>query len=237
MLQRLGRAWHKHGWRLFGPLLALNARHYWRRYREFGRLGMPLSSVDDIPGVETHKPVYLTALVYDGASAADAQPYEPIADQDFHSALDALPPDRHRMTFVDLGSGKGRALLLAAQAGFGRIIGVEYSADLHVRATKNVAAAAKHLPGVNRITLLNADAGDFTPPKGRVVYYLFNPFGGQVMGRVLDRLGQAVQQDQFQDLWVLYGNPVHESLLASRGFLQKVTHRAGIAVYRIHRHG
>lgn len=233
MLQRIVRAWKKHGWRLFGPLIAHNVRHYWRRYREFGRLGMPVSSVDNIPGVETYKAVYLTALVYDGASAADAQPYEPIADRDFQSAIDALPSDRDRMTFVDLGSGKGRALLLAAQAGFGRIIGVEYSADLHAKAMKNVAAAATHLAGVNRITLINADAGDFTPPKGRVVYYLFNPFGDQVMQRVLDRLERAVERDEFEDLWILYGNPVLEPSLASRGFLQKVTHRAGIAVYRI----
>lgn len=237
MLQRIVRAWQKHGWRIFGPLLAHNARHYWRRYRASGRLGMALSSVDDIPGVETHKAVYLTALKYDGPSAADAQPYEPIAERDFQSALDALPPDRDRLIFVDLGSGKGRALLLAAKAGFGRIIGVEYSSDLHAKAAQNLAAAAKHVPHAYRVSLLNADAGDFAPPKGRVVYYLFNPFGDQVMRRVLDRLERAVQNDELEDLWILYANPVHESLLASCGFLQKMTNRAGVAVYRIRRAG
>lgn len=39
----------------------------------------------------------------------------------------ALPK---RATFVDFGAGKGRVLLLAAQYGFARVIGVEFAADL-----------------------------------------------------------------------------------------------------------
>lgn len=235
MFVRLSRVWQKHGWRLFGPLVVHNVRHYWRRYKESGRLGMPRSAVDDIPGVETQKAVYLTALTYEGPSASDAQPYEPISDRDFHAVLEALPAERAQFTFVDLGSGKGRALLLAAKAGFGSVIGIEYSTDLHRKAEANMAAATRHLPNIDRVKLINADAGDYAPPRGRVVYYLFNPFGPQVMSRVLENLERAIQRNHFDDLWILYGNPVHESMLTSRPFLERITHRAGFWVFRMRR--
>src|SRR5690349_10766861 len=53
--------------------------------------------------------------------------YEPIQLAVFRRIMAALAIDPHNYTFVDYGSGKGRALVLAAEYGFRRVVGVEYA--------------------------------------------------------------------------------------------------------------
>lgn len=228
---RFRHAWRKHGWRLFGPLVVHNLRHYWRQWRSSGRVGQPRSAVDGIPGVETHRAVYLSALGFEGSHAEEAQPYEPISDTDFQAMVGALPIEPRQFTFVDLGSGKGRALLLAVRAGFRRAIGVEYSGELHRIAQRNLAAARDHWPGVDRIELVCGDAGAFTPPASPTVCYLFNPFGAGVMAQVIETWTRHLASHA-DDLWVAYANPTQRALFdGSSSFVYQFT-VSGIVVYR-----
>src|SRR6266496_57342 len=73
------------------------------------------------------------------------QPTEPAA---FHEMLDALqqcPADNQTtlnfrdFTFLDLGSGKGRTLLMASDYPFRRVVGVELLPALHGIAVRNLA--------------------------------------------------------------------------------------------------
>jgi SAM-dependent methyltransferase len=217
---RIQRAWSRHGWRLFGPLIVHNLRFYWKQYRTIGRAGMAKSEVDDIPGVETHRAVYLTALNFTGSSADDANPYEPIVDADFFAVIAALPVSVSDLTFVDLGSGKGRALFLAAKAGFKRIIGVEYSEDLHRAAQQNMVAAKGHWPGVDRIELVCADAAEYELPSGPFVCYLYNPFGSSVMSKVIAKLVRNISAHQ-HEVWLVYGNPTQSKLFEAETAFQR----------------
>jgi SAM-dependent methyltransferase len=78
--------------------------------------------------------------------------------------------------FLDVGAGKGRALLLASEAGFGRVVGVERSAALCAVACRNVGSRAE---------VVHADAADFPVPDDVDVAYLFDPFGAGPLERVL----------------------------------------------------
>ena len=227
---RMQRTWTKHRWRLFGPLIVHNIRFYWKQYRTIGRVGMSKSEVDDIPGVETHRAVYLTALNFSGSSADDANPYEPIIDADFYSVIAALPIAPADFSFVDLGSGKGRALLLAAKAGFKHIVGVEYSPELHQAAQRNMTAALGRWPNVDRIELVCGDAAESPLPAGPLVCYLYNPFGAGVMSRVITRLVAAMSQPQ-QELWVVYGNPTQSALFEGEPAFQRAFTLCDHAVY------
>ncbi|MBZ5489392.1 MAG: class I SAM-dependent methyltransferase [Acidobacteriia bacterium] len=55
-----------------------------------------------------------------------------------------VPAALQDFTFIDLGSGKGRALLMAAQYGFKRIIGVEFMPELHRVAQENIRKYTAH---------------------------------------------------------------------------------------------
>src|SRR5205823_11770334 len=65
--------------------------------------------------------------------------YEPIQIAVFDRIMNALPARPGSLTFVDFGSGKGRALILASLRGFRRVIGIEHDANLHAAARGNVA--------------------------------------------------------------------------------------------------
>ena len=58
----------------------------------------------------------------------------------FSEMMNGLAIDFATFTFIDLGSGKGRAIMLAAAYPFRRIIGVEFVAELHRVAEANITA-------------------------------------------------------------------------------------------------
>jgi hypothetical protein len=81
---------------------------------------------------------------------------------------------------VDLGSGKGRALLLAAHHPFKRIVGIEFAEELHRAAAANVEL----MRDASRIELIHGDASEYSLPPGPVVLYLYNPFDRPLMTAV-----------------------------------------------------
>jgi predicted RNA methylase len=95
-------------------------------------------------------------------------------------------------TFVDLGSGKGRVVILAALAGFGRVIGVEMGANLHQSAEGNLrqlGRSGQDLP----VTLVHGDATQFEFPAAPTICFLNNPFDADLMAALLDNLEQSLR--------------------------------------------
>jgi SAM-dependent methyltransferase len=85
--------------------------------------------------------------------------------------------------FVDLGCGKGRMLIVAAELGFKSCVGVEFADELAAAAARNVAAS-----GFKTIRIVHGDAGNHAFNDDPFVLYMFNPFSRQVMERVRDNL-------------------------------------------------
>ena len=69
-------------------------------------------------------------------------PYQPTEPALFHEILDTLQQQTNLnfadFTFLDLGSGKGRTLLMAADYPFRRVVGVELLPTLHQTAQENL---------------------------------------------------------------------------------------------------
>jgi hypothetical protein len=107
--------------------------------------------------------------------------------------LTGLPHSRGGFTFVDMGSGKGRVLLFAAQAGFGRAVGVEFAEELHATAAANARIASER--GLSIEPLLG-DAGAFEFPEEPVVVHFSNPFHEPVMVRVIANLTASYKRRQ-----------------------------------------
>ena len=95
--------------------------------------------------------------------------------------------------FVDFGSGKGRMVLLAAERPFRRIIGVEFSAQLHEVALENLRGAR---PGLKcrEVELILADATQWKVPDDATVLFFFNPFHGEVLARVFDNIRRSLAE-------------------------------------------
>jgi hypothetical protein len=132
-------------------------------------------------------------------------------------------------TFVDFGSGKGRALLLAAAFPFRSIAGVEWSLDLHEIAGRNLNVY--NGPRVcHEAESFCMDAGEFPIPSGKSVLYFFNPFKDEIMGRVLHNIRQSFEADP-REIILVYMNPRFKSIFDRSEFLEKIVDRRWFAVY------
>nr|WP_239080348.1 class I SAM-dependent methyltransferase [Actinoplanes brasiliensis] len=124
----------------------------------------------------------------------------------FRELLRALPIEHPReFTLIDLGCGKGRTLVLAAEHGFGAVIGVELDDRLSHIARANTA-------GLPAATVLTTDAVDYAFPADPSVVFLFNPFGAATLASVVANLEASLKATP-RRLIVAYFNPVHRSVL------------------------
>ena len=179
-------------------------------------------------GVTTEALVFLGSLDPEaiGPSIADATHYEATPVGDLATLLAAVPIPLESATFVDLGSGMGRVVLLATAYPFRQIVGVEISPALHEIARENLAAFA----GRRRcrdVRLVRSDATRFALPPGDVIAYLYNPFRGavlsEVVGRLAERSGETI---------VLYHTPVERSAFDASGAFEVAAETARGIVYR-----
>jgi SAM-dependent methyltransferase len=116
------------------------------------------------------------------------------------------------VVFLDLGCGKGRALLLAAEVGFRDVLGVELNAPLAAVAELNLQRwqALDRMRSPARV--LHADATALTLPTPPLLVFLYNPFQAPVLRRVLERLDSLPAAPGTID--IVYMVPAHEAVFA-----------------------
>jgi SAM-dependent methyltransferase len=142
----------------------------------------------------------------------DCHDYFPTSFAGFRTAMSevAVSPGE---VFIDYGSGKGRALIMAAQYPFRRIVGVEISPELNAVARSNLDRCKGRLR-CRDIELWTGSAADFPVPPDASVVYLYNPFHGQVLRAVLMNLRASLDASP-RRLRLVYNNPVHFLRIAS----------------------
>jgi SAM-dependent methyltransferase len=133
-------------------------------------------------------------------------------------------------TFIDLGCGKGRVLLMASDYPFKKIIGVEFMPELHRAAQKNIAGYSNDRQRCRQIETLCMDARDFRFPLGPLVVYLFNPFSEPTFAQVLELLRRSLEQDP-RLVYIAYRFTEFESLLMQSDWLEKIAGSEQWAVY------
>jgi SAM-dependent methyltransferase len=130
-----------------------------------------------------------------------------------------LPPSAARVeaySFVDVGAGKGRALLLAAELPFRKVIGVELNEELARIARKNVTLWNRVAKPRTKIRVLREDATEFRWPRTPLLVYLNNPFECALVERLAANLTTvAASGSGLMD--VLYINPGCAETLTRQG--------------------
>jgi SAM-dependent methyltransferase len=111
-----------------------------------------------------------------------------------------------RTTFVDVGCGKGRVLILASRKPFKKIVGFDYSLDLLNSCRKNL----KHLGLEERCETDLGDAASFVFPEGELMLFLYNPFDSPLFEAVLERI-RAIKDS----VTIAYLGPERNSLECS----------------------
>lgn len=125
----------------------------------------------------------------------------------------AHTPPNH---FLDLGCGKGRALCVAAHAGFKRVTGIDLSKDLCELAKKNCIITQQKIPAFE-FSIINNDAFYYRIPNDVACIFMFNPFDEIIMSGVLANIRESLQQVP-RKITIAYVNPLHKSLFIQAGF-------------------
>ena len=171
---------------------------------------------------------YLSPDQLRGGQAHDAMNngYSAVAPSVFREACrlwrGTLPGSAARIeayTFVDVGAGKGRALLLAAELPFRKVIGVELNEDLALIARQNVALWSRTGRPRTKIRVMAGDAAEFRWPRSPLLVYLNNPFECELVEQLVANIAAAAASGQgLVDL--LYVNPACAERLARQGLFK-----------------
>jgi hypothetical protein len=137
---------------------------------------------------------------------AHAKHYGGTYPRSFRRYIRALGIDYRKYTFVDLGSGKGKALLLAAEYPFRRVIGVELWEPWAADAERNLASAKRFRSAAGAIELVQGDAATYAYPSEPLVVYVHNSFDAVLMNTVVEALTQSLISAP-RDLYLIYHGP------------------------------
>jgi len=151
---------------------------------------LPQHSFDSLHGTNTEGMFSTAELHAVSLSALCATGYLGSPPSTLRQALAALPIQHEEFCFIDLGCGKGRALLVAAEFPFRHVFGVELVVELASAAQENVLLNPLWK---ERISIINQDATKLTFPDGPLVLYFYNPFYDRIMRRFLANLERELR--------------------------------------------
>jgi SAM-dependent methyltransferase len=137
---------------------------------------------------------------------AHGSPYAGVQPSVLRSVLAALPP-LEDCTFIDLGCGKGRPMLIATEFPFRDIVGVELSPLLVEVAEKNAAIMARRYPDRTPVRVEMGDATAYPMPAGNVLLFIYNSFDRELMLKVVANVERALAADDQRSIYVVYCNP------------------------------
>jgi hypothetical protein len=135
----------------------------------------------------------------------------------------ALPPSSvtGHDVFIDIGSGMGRAVLVAAaDYPFARVLGVELCRELHEVAQRNLATTTRRLR-CPHVELICADVRDYRIPDDVTVAFINNSVRGSIFDGVLKDLSASRKRNP-RTIRLVYGNPLEEDALLATGEWRKV---------------
>ena len=182
------------------------------------------SEFDRRYGVETAGDIgdrtYLSDLDIPSPNWIYGKDYSGIPPGRFLAMLASLTIRFEDFTFIDFGSGKGRALLLASAYPFRKITGVEFSPKLHSIAQQNIEKYSDPDQKCKFIESVCADFAAFPLPPEPCVLYFFDPCYEALIAKALENIRSSWRQNP-RKMWIVYVSPVYERLLDDADFLQK----------------
>ena len=194
-------------------LIGKRAAFFYRRIMD--------AKFDLLNGVDTSGYISNTELGLDDSS----HDYQASPEHHILSAIRSLPIDHREFTFVDLGCGKGRVLVVARRFPFREIVGVEISQPLCQIAAKNTRL-------FENVSVVAGDAATYSIPAGPTVIYLGNPFEARVLEIVMTNIEQRRKQSP-APLYVVYLVPEFRDVLDRKAFLKPLPSPRLISIYAV----
>jgi SAM-dependent methyltransferase len=167
-------------------------------------------------GINTHSIINLNKLTLAGENSEQNHHYQGASYYILFSIFEKLPIETKNLPLIDYGCGKGRALFVAEQCGFTNLIGVDIAKELINDANANKAVYVRK-NSQSKIDFLFEDATKYLIPDNAQVFYFFNPFGEEVLQKVIDNIKESVKQHP-RKVYCIYLNPKYKAVFEENGF-------------------
>ncbi|MBA4048566.1 MAG: hypothetical protein C0476_08505 [Sphingomonas sp.] len=167
-------------------------------------------------GTDTSREVTMSELDFPTELRATSHHYQASGAHILDRTIACAGIDPAGFTFVDLGCGKGRVVLLAAARGFPRVIGVEYSPALVATAQINAGQFLARGGATVTPEFWQGNAADFAIPAGDVFVYLYNSFGADILTGCLAQIERVKARDPARRIILAYVNPTFGAIVATR---------------------
>ncbi len=184
-------------------------------------------------GIDTAGFISPVELDFEGSAKDGANGYQAVGEESVREMMNSVPLEHEKFTFVDFGSGKGRACLLASEFPFEQIIGVELSESLHQVACDNVEKFTPPWPQrCNHITPVQADATTYALPEKPLVIFMYNPFLADIMRKVVAHIVRDLEAKP-REAYLFYNRPNHANVLEEFDAISLLDEREYWKAYRI----
>jgi len=167
-------------------------------------------------GSNTFIPVELKDLTITNGDKKKASRYEAVSFYMLEKLLSAFQKVSGITSITDLGSGKGRVLMVAPHFGFKEITGIDFAKELCQQANMNMRKKEKEFPNI-KWKELNENVEDYELTRHDSVFFIFNPFTEVVLKKFLEKLDHSCQQFP-RSVYFLYASPQHQQLLLDDGY-------------------
>jgi hypothetical protein len=166
---------------------------------------------DGVHGVDTAGSIRLDSLDVVGPNRSKGNECVCTSPRSFDFIMRNLPAKLESHTFIDIGSGKSRTLLLASHYPFHAIVGVEFARELVAIARRNVGTYRSARQKCTAISVVETDAAAYEFPESPLVVYFYNPFSKDVFDIVLRNLAASLARSP-RDCFLIYGSSSHNAI-------------------------
>lgn len=182
-------------------------------------------------GTDTSGIIEPGALDISSDNVIHAVRYQSARVEVFLDILNSLSIPHNEYLFIDMGSGKGRALLLASSFHFKKIIGIELSENLHTTACRNIQIYNDKNQKCHDIQSICENAEKYQIPLEKIVFYLFNPFDEYVSGKFLHNIESSLRIFN-RDIYIAYLKPIHKKMFDQASFLKVIKETESYIIYK-----
>jgi 16S rRNA G966 N2-methylase RsmD len=156
--------------------------------------------------IDTINTAQLEALEIDSQNKAVGNYYEGTNAYIFQKMISRVELDPSQSVFVDFGSGKGKAMFMAAERGFREVIGVEFSIELVEVCRRNLDIFKAKSKSKTEFEILHMDASEYQIPPEANLLFFSNPFNEELTDKVIGNILKSHDQAP-RETWVVHLHP------------------------------
>lgn len=167
-------------------------------------------------GSGTFIPADLKDMTISGDNVSKGSRYEPVSFYMLEKLFSGFRKISNDPALVDLGCGKGRALMVAPHFGFNELTGIDFAKEVTDIAASNMKKTELIFPEI-KCRVINDDILNYEIRAEDAVFFMFNPFDEMILKKFLDKLDVSCNNFP-RTVYFLYASPQHKKVLMDRGF-------------------